>query len=330
MVCEYAKVVRANLSTVGDCAGHVDWIRHRLRPPDEMVASSWVPDGFEAYARILHPVEEREGAPPIRWSDVSRWSAVPLVPGVQWLEIALPAVTPPLQPPWTSQGPREGSLSRADATALTDVLAPFSSGNCKFAIWSGYGDHPTPRGPGDGEPRRVAGCPAFTLPWRDYEFYEGPVAGATHFERPRFQSPNLWWSDDHSWCVASEIDSLCTYIAGPRGLIDAVLATPLLEAVAASPDESLRRDLPTWLATRIAEATREVLQSGSVEVDFAIGTVTVSLERLGRNTAVLTTRSDRVGGWSGSTTPVRTRPAEGLRREVGFCVERAVYALVQG
>jgi hypothetical protein len=53
------------------------------------------------------------------------------------------------------------------------------------------------------------------------------------------QSPNQWWSDDHSWCVATEIDFDSTLVAGSRALVDAVLADERLEAFVVGPDDDL-------------------------------------------------------------------------------------------
>ena len=43
--------------------------------------------------------------------------------------------------------------------------------------------------------------------------------------------PNLWWPDDHAWCVASEIDLAYTYVGGSRKLIEQVLELPALESL---------------------------------------------------------------------------------------------------
>ncbi|NAZ84293.1 hypothetical protein GTR02_21045, partial [Kineococcus sp. R8] len=46
------------------------------------------------------------------------------------------------------------------------------------------------------------------------------------FER---HSPSLLWPLDRSWLVLTDLDQDYTYIAGPRVLLDAVLADPRLE-----------------------------------------------------------------------------------------------------
>jgi hypothetical protein len=46
--------------------------------------------------------------------------------------------------------------------------------------------------------------------------------------------PNLWWPDDHAWCVASEIDFPYTYVGGSQELIDAILEDPAIESLRAT------------------------------------------------------------------------------------------------
>ena len=59
------------------------------------------------------------------------------------------------------------------------------------------------------------------LPERDYMVYHGLITeAAVSFGR---QHANLWWPDDRSWCVATEIDLGATYIAGSDEVIDAVV-----------------------------------------------------------------------------------------------------------
>lgn len=45
------------------------------------------------------------------------------------------------------------------------------------------------------------------------------------------QSPNVFWPDDHAWCVATEIDLDSTYLGGTMKLISDVMADERLEAV---------------------------------------------------------------------------------------------------
>jgi hypothetical protein len=57
--------------------------------------------------------------------------------------------------------------------------------------------------------------------------------------------PNLWWPDDRSWCVASEIDFPYTYVGGSSKLIEEILAHPLLEALPATIYQGITADSDT-------------------------------------------------------------------------------------
>jgi hypothetical protein len=53
------------------------------------------------------------------------------------------------------------------------------------------------------------------------------------------QLPNLIWPLDHSWLVASEVDFDSTLVGGSTELIEAVVESPKLEALAVDPTTSL-------------------------------------------------------------------------------------------
>ena len=69
-----------------------DWIAGRLTPWEgEWAITIFVPAGFEAYARVLHPVDTPEnGRRLVRWADVAAWSGMPLRKDAQFHTIALP------------------------------------------------------------------------------------------------------------------------------------------------------------------------------------------------------------------------------------------------
>ena len=79
------------------------------------------------------------------------------------------------------------------------------------------------------------------LPSREYLLYRGVLERVPGW----MDGPNLWWPDDRSWCVASEIDLPWTYVGGSKALIEEVLADERLGAKPLSLDEStLARDHP--------------------------------------------------------------------------------------
>ena len=312
-----------------------DWLVEQLSPPTANVVTSIVPRGFEAYAKILHPVPVGSGgSETIRWAEVSRWSQVPLHPAIQWHEVTLPEVVTSLPIPWSNQGPREGSLSRDYTEALIEDLTPFTSGPCFFAIWEGYGSagvHPQSEPRGASYVERSRRCPTIRLPWRDYEVFEGALPGAVALDASgrRFQSPNLWWTEDHSWCVASEIDLPWTFVGGSRDLINELLHDSRLEALPVLPGDPVSVAFASWLGQRIDVVAEQVVRTGSATMTLAAGEVEVKLELLDRVNAVLISKSWRGSGWASANRPIRTRKHDELLEEVRLGIGGAVLALVQ-
>jgi hypothetical protein len=53
------------------------------------------------------------------------------------------------------------------------------------------------------------------------------------------QSPTIWWPDDRSWLVHSEIDYDSTIVGGAPSLIEALVDDPEIEALQVDPEVSL-------------------------------------------------------------------------------------------
>ena len=223
------------------------WIGDRLSPFDSGVLTSVVPSGFEAYARVLHPLDaQAHGQQPGRWIDVASWSGIGVVPGIDFPDIALPEHVPSGVEPWPGEAPQVGTLHPVYADALAAVLARHTStpDRCWFCTWEGWGSVVFDDGP------RVE------LPGRNYALFVGPLAALPSLmDAQDDHSPNLWWPDDRAWCVATEIDLAWTYVGGSAALISDVLANPRLEAQPASPNDNHHRRPPQWLAP-VIEATR--------------------------------------------------------------------------
>jgi hypothetical protein len=79
------------------------------------------------------------------------------------------------------------------------------------------------------------------MPYRDYLLYPAPVTEALGWE----DGPNLWWPEDHAWCVASEIDHPYTYVGGSNELIHAILQDPAIEALPARDTDRVAYDSDT-------------------------------------------------------------------------------------
>jgi hypothetical protein len=203
-----------------------DWIGPRLHP-FAVDTGSVIPEGYEAYGRLFHPVEPE-------WPDrrVRTWSEVAAENGriahgeMQFHMINRRVGAPAPQTYVMDHGPDWGSLPLRELSELVAVLRSETTtpDQCWFCLWDGFG------GVDFGEDsERVQ------LPSRDYGLYSGPIeralAALDSFGDRR--SPNLWWPQDRAWIVATEIDYAWTYIGGSAGLVEKLLARDTLEVLAA-------------------------------------------------------------------------------------------------
>jgi hypothetical protein len=237
-----------------------DWLAPRLAPFHSYTVAAVVPSGFPAYIRILHPARGPHDAR-LRWADVAARSGRAMHRLVQ-----LDAINrPPIATPPESGNLPPDLLSAASAALAVHTTTP---DRCWFCLWIGYGWlHPgsasrivfRPAGASlipDEPPAPLSrfapapgqNVPLVHFPQRDYLLFEGPLDSTTelgwNLTEAHFvpQSPNLFWPDDHAWCVASEIDLFCTLVAGPEALAQTLLADPRLEAWRVFPDDSVTAD----------------------------------------------------------------------------------------
>jgi len=243
------------------------WIGPRLEPFGTSIGSV-IPLGFEAYARVLHPIELGQGRL-VRWADVAAATQRAVHPLAQfWRLTGRASVHDRGSSAWDHGEPRIGELQSDALRALLDVLAAHSADSagteCIAALWEGWGwverggsvavlssssetptrPLPTPVALGP----EVLDAPRLNLPGRSYLLFRGPLSAVPslgHQVTEEWfvpQSPNLLWPVDRSWCVATEIDFDSTLVGGSARLIEAVLADPRLEALPVRPDDSLQYD----------------------------------------------------------------------------------------
>jgi hypothetical protein len=203
------------------------WIEERLwkSGKEGVPVGSVVPEGFDAYARVLHPAHKTpvnggEGER-VRWSTVAAWTGRVVHPQMQFERIANLAEHE--FPPWGSP-PVQGVLPREEAERVAGLLRSFTStpNRCWFCIWEGYGFL---------DPKRYSGIPRVRSEHRDYLLYRGPIEAVTAFSWGAPQdSPNIWWPDDQAWCVATDIDLADTYIGGSEECISGIVADQEIEA----------------------------------------------------------------------------------------------------
>ncbi|MEU4314275.1 hypothetical protein [Nocardia sp. NPDC024068] len=208
------------------------WVRDSVVTHDQARVESLVPLVFDAYARLLHPVEsvaEHGRVRWLRWSDLAVASGASIHPTVQLMGLLerLPApgrtgvATAAPVPDWPSQ-----------LDALARVLAGHTSTSdaCWFAFWEGNSAF-------DGI--RVAGT-SLEIDGFRYYLAKGPVTAASRTLRG--VPAHLWWPVDRAWFVSTHFDFTSAYLGGSRACIDAVLNCADLESLPASGQDPVTSD----------------------------------------------------------------------------------------
>ncbi len=245
-------------------AGAAQWIAPRLLEDFGTVCRT-IPAGFDAYARVFHPADPGSGSP-TRWAVVAARTGRSMHSQAQFHRIVTPLPGSGRQDlSLDVQEPLTGELAPDDLRALCPILRAHTRDamRCWFALWEGWGELTgavTPltwatAGAASAPPRTAPGewqldlrAARFELPNRAYYLFTGPLEDALRFGYwvsedwflPR--SPNLFWPQDRSWCVASEIDFDSTLIAGTGALIDEIVQSDELEAWPITPRDSLAFD----------------------------------------------------------------------------------------
>jgi hypothetical protein len=321
-----------------------DWVKKRL---DDLMAGtvfSIVPAGFDAYARILHPVETPlHGDRLVRWRDVANWGNQVLTAQSQWLAVAMPENKPRLPRPWKSQGPKRGSLYLDDARALSEIAGQFTDTpqRCWCCIWDGFGwwsrSWLLPPGqfamspPPSPVPIEARDWPKVHTLHRNYFLYEESLE--TSFVEAidilEGHSPNLWWPSDHEWCIGTDIDFDSTYVGGSKPFIDAILQSGELEAFEVGLADTTLAELPGWMVRVVGHTVDELLSTGQAVVETSIGRIHFELDRPRRlSRGVLRYETDHNGHRGGSgQSPLGHGSAADLRRQLEFQVEYGLRSL---
>lgn len=247
------------------------WLRPRLEgwgDADGTPVTSVVPSGFEAYARVLHPVGHEDDEEQVTWAQVCEATGRTAHALMQWEAISGTRHTRrTTTAEWQGDSPDPGSLQPPALAAVLDVLERWTSPQgCVMALWDGFG---WVDGQGAGLygvggsvelppacPPEVSDGPRLQLHARDYLLLTGSLRSAQHlghrtpdelreqwpWEWLARQSPNLLWPEDRSWCLATEIDFDSTLVGGAAALVDALVASPAVEAYAVPPGGDLSLD----------------------------------------------------------------------------------------
>jgi len=242
-----------------------DWFVAGLKPwdGDRVRIRSFVPDTFDAYARVLHPAHRVEGnLGTVRWSDLAARNGVTIGPSTGFREVS--GVDPSDQHDWDDAVPNEGTLEGEQVEAIAQLLAPFTQTRerCWVASWEGWGSW----GPGSsttltatlgGRKRRRIGwrrrraldraveesqrklnaIPRVVTQHRAYFLFTARLDDVSSFAVGGWdQAPSIWWPDDRAWSVATEVDGYSTYVGGTEAAVGALLDSDRVEAIAVTSD----------------------------------------------------------------------------------------------
>lgn len=260
-----------------DRVDQAEWLSARRGPG----AGTWaIPGGFPACARLLHPVptsdEHGTVTGQVRWSDVARWSGVSVELTSRFWQIALPEVRP-ADPVPGDGSPASDVLGWADGQALAQILRAHTTTPEQgwFGLWVGY--YWVSSGVRQRDAQAASPPPSvFHLHDRDYLLYHGPVEAGLAFLPEQRELADLWWPQDRAWFVYGDVDLNSTYVAGSSDLVNALLASAEVEAIAADPRDPVVAgvgELPDWLARRVDGTVADLLKDHRAEFNtsrFAI------------------------------------------------------------
>ncbi|MFF2623804.1 hypothetical protein [Oerskovia jenensis] len=220
------------------------WIRPRLGDPGTVAGC--VPSGFAAYARIpdVPAWAEEEGIGSLYLGRSERT-------GPEQMDLLLDALAPFTGDQechfalWTGYGwlydhgtRPEDSTSFAVLTYAIDDVGEGDAPGSSFALAQAQAEARVRALRAAHQAERPA-APMLALPHRDYHLWHGPLVAATAFATMS-QSPTLWWPDDRSWFVCTELDTVATDLGGSEDLVAALLTVPGLRASRVSPDDPVQ------------------------------------------------------------------------------------------
>lgn len=211
----------------------IAWVAECTRPigrgSDRVLLHSVIPEGYPAYARVLHPAYVAGEDTPVRWARVAARNGKTVHSQVQFGRLS-GSDDPYAHPPWV-EPPFVGELPEAEAKTMAATLSNFTTtpDRCYLLVWEGYG----------GIEKMYPPSVTLELPDRKYLAYAGSIDSILELcvDGNTLVGPNLWWPEDQAWVVATEIDFLETYAGGTVACIGQLLGDPDLEAFPLSIDD---------------------------------------------------------------------------------------------
>jgi len=209
------------------------WVINSIEKPwsrskNANYVASIIPHGFAAYARLFHPAYLGTEDMGITWSEVAKHTGRTPHSQMQWH-----LITGLKDSKMHVDGlvtPSTGHLPERQVKALIEILYNYTNTpeNCYFAIWDGWG-YPSVK-------NLQNQTATFQLSDRCYYLLKGDIhAAITGISS--FLIPSIWWPQDCTWCVATEVDMMWTYVGAAKDCIDDIIRDDRLEAWLATPDD---------------------------------------------------------------------------------------------
>lgn len=197
-----------------------DWLASALSAALPRTWASFIPAGFEAYVRILHPPAANSTAvtKELTWKEAAAEEKNVLTPWSTWDDIV--SDTAPYQKPVLGSSPPE--VLEPVLRVILDVST--ASREWCLAYWDGYGLRDCPS---------TAERGRLELPSRTYTVCNQPAEDLNALLDAN-QSPNLIWPSCDGrpeWVLVIEIDDRSTIVGGAGHLVDRIREVPHLECV---------------------------------------------------------------------------------------------------
>ena len=205
------------------------WLNDRKQDP---YLECYIPGGFDAYARLLHPAYRLNDAGervPVRWAEIAAQNGLTNYPRIGFYHIHNLRRSNPGGNMHLDDWPSEGRLPSAECQVLAALMQEFTGSPERhyFCFWDGYGQEeffPALRG-------RPKVCIDLGIDLRNYFLFRGRLDSGRIEQAFRSRSPNIWWPADRAWCIITDIDAMETWVGGSAVCIERILNHPQLEVL---------------------------------------------------------------------------------------------------
>ncbi len=228
--------------------GPGSWIAEVLHPFATDVGSL-IPPIYSHYARLFHPasrfVDDRQIA--VTWKEVAAITGSSVHPEMQWSNISGQGFPPRHSAPglWDDE-PERGRLPKQWAPRLAELLKVHTSSLTRvwFGIWDGWGDGQlltsairmklSQQGSmREGHRQERAPIDELDLPYRRYLLIQSAIEDITMSlsDDAYWLTASMWWPEDRSWFVHTEVDLASTYVGGTKACLLDVLGETSIESL---------------------------------------------------------------------------------------------------